>query len=109
MEMIFLDIVGNGSGHTTNTQIDHLITEPLVGMIGSVSTFSYTVCGLLALVGGFRIYNHWQMNGSDEILSMTARWLAAIIAVLILGGIIQAIVNSQGVFDPSLNDKIMSR
>jgi hypothetical protein len=109
MKMILLDIVGNGSGHTTNTQIDHLINDPLVGMIGSVATFSYAVCGLLALIGGFRIYNHWQINGSDEVLTLTARWLAAIIAVLILGGIIQSIVNSQGIFDPSLNDKIMSR
>jgi hypothetical protein len=78
-------------------------------MIGSASTFSYAVCGLMALVGGFRIYNHWQINGSDDVLKMTARWLAAIIIVLILGGNIQSIVNSQGLFDPSLNDKIMSR
>lgn len=107
--MLLLQIVGDGGGLTTNTQIDHLVNTPLIGLMGSISTFSYAVCCLLALIGGFRIYNHWQMQGSDEVLLLSARWIAAIITVLILGGILQSIVNSQGVFDPSLQDKIMPR
>lgn len=62
--------------------IGEQFTEPLHNNLSMFVTFTYLVCGFMGLIGGLRIYNRWQLGGSERITTEIWRWAAAILAVI---------------------------
>jgi hypothetical protein len=58
-------------------------TIPLGNRLGTFVRFVYVVCGLLSLVGIFRIFSQWQL-GDKEVTGALWRWGLSIVTVLLL-------------------------
>lgn len=60
----------------------------------SVKYFCYGLAALFGLVGGLRIYNHWQLHGKHHlhIESEIVAWTGASVFFILAGAIIQAIL-----------------
>lgn len=99
--MLFIAIVvqvqlflGTGAGSMNNSLLDRYITNPISDNLGILSGFVYTVCAIMGLLGGLKIYTR-AMNGDENVKVLAFRWLGAILAVLIIGMALQNIASSQ--------------
>lgn len=89
--------LGGGEGGFDGSIIDRYVTDPISNNLALFTSFVYVLCGFLGLLGGFKIYAKW-MNGDDDIKGYGFRWVAAIIAVLIVGALLQRIASQQTAF-----------
>lgn len=86
--------VGTGEGAIDGSIIDRYVTNPISDNLQLFTTFVYVICGFMGLLGGLKIYSKW-MNGDDDIKGYGFRWVGAIIAVLIVGTLLQRIASQQ--------------
>ncbi|HEV7347391.1 DUF4134 family protein [Telluribacter sp.] len=86
--------LGSGTGSMNNSLLDRYLTNPISDNLGVLSGFIYTVCAIMSLLGGLKIYTR-AMNGEDNVKVLAFRWLGAILAVLIVGMALQNIASSQ--------------
>lgn len=105
MKVIFVQIqhyVGNGEGAINDSILDRYITNPISENLTVFTTFVYVLCAMMALLGAFKIYQK-QMLGEEDVKSDMFRWGAAIVAVLVVGTLIQRIASNQKAFQGDSN------
>lgn len=74
--------------------LDQYVTNPISDNLTVFSGFVFSVCAIMGLVGGLRIYIRL-MNGEENVSGYAFRWLGAILAVLVIGAALQHIAGSQ--------------
>ncbi|GAB3179639.1 hypothetical protein GCM10027291_46180 [Telluribacter humicola] len=74
--------------------LDQYVTHPISDNLAVFSNFVFSVCAIMGLVGGLRIYIR-VMNGEEQVSGYAFRWLGAILAVLVIGATLQHIAGSQ--------------
>ncbi|TDE09804.1 DUF4134 family protein [Dyadobacter psychrotolerans] len=94
--------VGTGEGAIDGSIIDRYVTNPISDNLQLFTTFVYAICGFMGLLGGLKIYFK-SMNGDDDIEGYGFRWVAAIIAVLLVGTLLQRIASQQKPFSGDSN------
>ena len=109
VKLLFLSVllqlqhyVGTGEGAINGSIIDKYVTNPISDNLTLFTTFVYVICGFMGLFGGFKIYSKW-MNGDDDIKLYGFRWVAAIIAVLLLGALLQRVASKQNALSGDSN------
>lgn len=90
-QQIFL---GTGKGGVEGSLIDRYFTNGLVENMSVFSAFVMAIIGLMALVGGLKVYNKWQA-GEQDATRDAFRWGISIVAVLILWAVLENYTGTQ--------------
>lgn len=91
---LFMQILGDGSGYYNDSMIDQWITNPIAQNMATYTGFVFTIIAILALIGGFKIFQKWQL-GEEPVAPMIFRWGGALIAVLIIAGALRTLAENQ--------------
>lgn len=86
--------LGDGTGTMNGSILDRFITRPISDNLDVFSSFAFAICALMGLLGGMKIYTRI-MNGDEQVKWYVFRWLGAILAVLVIGTVLQRIAISQ--------------
>lgn len=65
-------------------------TNDVKGYFEPVTTLIYVVAAIVGLIGGFRVYNKWQ-NGDQEVQKHAVGWFGAVLFLLAIAAILQAV------------------